>query len=178
MQGRTDIPLNETGRQQARELAKRLASDGPWDAVVSSPLLRARETAEILAQLLRLHVVVCEGLVERSFGDAEGLSHSDAVMHWPSREYPSMEGRGAVAERGVMALERIAERFPAGRVIAVTHGSFIRHLLADISGLPSDNVPRAENIAVSEVERDATAQWSIRSVAGRAWAAGGSAPPS
>nr|WP_200328870.1 histidine phosphatase family protein [Leucobacter sp. L43] len=172
MQGRTDIPLNATGREQASVLAERLSRAGGWDAVVTSPLLRARQTAEILAERLGLEAVTCEGLVERSFGDAEGLSHSVALEHWPSRQYPSMEGHDEVAERGVSALDRIADQFRNGRVIAVTHGSFIRHLLADISGLPADEVPRAENLAISEVERDESGTWHVRSIAGRAWEPG------
>ena len=176
MQGRTDVPLNETGRREARRLAERLAHDETWDAVVTSPLRRARETAEILAELLSLTATVCDGLVERSFGDAEGLSHSDALEQWPSRHYPSMEGHVEVAERGVIALDRVAERFPGGRVIAVTHGSFIRHVLADISGVSSDQVPRAENLAISEIERDASERWHVRSISGRGFAPESSPP--
>lgn len=177
MQGRTDVPLNETGREQARRLAEQLAREGRWDAVVTSPLQRALETAEILADLLSLAAIVCDDLVERSFGDAEGLSHSDALEQWPSRNYPSMEGHVEVAERGVTALDRIADRFPGGRVIAVTHGSFIRHVLADISALPSDEVPRAENIAISEIERDESGRWRVESISGRAFASDGEPAP-
>lgn len=169
MQGRTDVPLNATGREQARGLAEQLLQEGSWDAVFTSPLLRARQTAEILADRLGREVVVCEGLVERSFGDAEGMSHSDAREQWPSRQYPSMEGHDEVARRGALTLDRIADEFRTGRVIAVTHGSFIRHLLADIACRPSDDVPRAENLAISEVERDESATWHVRSIAGQAW---------
>ncbi|KTR85806.1 histidine phosphatase family protein [Leucobacter chromiiresistens] len=169
MQGRTDVPLNAAGRAQARGLAEELARQEPWTAVVTSPLERALETAEILAQGLGLAVEVCDGLVERSFGAAEGLSHGAAVEKWPSRQYPSMEGHGAVARRGVHALDRIADRYANGRAIAVTHGSFIRHVLAEITELPSDDVPRPLNISVSEVERDESHRWHVRTISGQAF---------
>lgn len=52
LQGRSDLPMNETGRRQAAAAAMELAGTGPWDVVVSSPLFRARQSAQIIADLL------------------------------------------------------------------------------------------------------------------------------
>ena len=167
MQGRTDIPLNETGRQQARELAEQLAAGDEWHAVVTSPLLRASGTAEIIAERLGIEVVLpCHDLIERSFGDAEGLSPTTALTRWPTREYPGMEGHGAVAQRGQRALNAIDARFSGKRVLAVSHGSFMRHLLAHIAGTPVADMPRLENATVSEVSATDDGSWHIRSIAG------------
>ena len=73
LQGATDIPLNDVGREQAREAVATLA-DYQWDAIVSSPLSRAAETADLIAEGLGLTVARrIPELIERSFGPAEGL---------------------------------------------------------------------------------------------------------
>ena len=72
IQGQVDVPLNETGRDQARRAAEDIAALGPT-RIVSSPLIRARDTAEALASLTGLSVEIDEGLAEKSFGDWEGL---------------------------------------------------------------------------------------------------------
>ena len=167
MQGRTDIPLNAQGRAQARALAARLADAPAWDAIVTSPLQRASDTAEILAAALGTgSPIPCAGLAERTFGDAEGLSPDAAVRRWPDRVYPGMEFHDAVVDRGLAALERIAARFPSGRVIAVSHGSFIRHLLAALAGRPSDAMPRIGNAEASRLERSSDGRWRILDISG------------
>ena len=73
LQGTTDIPLNDTGREQAATVAPRLT--GTWDVVVSSPLGRARETAQIIADALGLELGgTYPDVVERHYGDAEGAT--------------------------------------------------------------------------------------------------------
>ncbi|WP_336659381.1 histidine phosphatase family protein [Leucobacter sp. USHLN153] len=181
MQGRTDTALNATGRGQALELAARLSLQGPWHAVVTSPLARAASTAELLAQQLGIsEVVPCEGLVERSFGHAEGLSPDEARDRWPTRVYPEMEHPDETAVRGERALAAIASRFPGQRVIAVSHGSFIRHLLAHLAGVEVQSVPRIPNVGVAELERDSDGGWRIEQFEGAPWSLSGAeaAPPS
>ena len=76
IQGQVDIPLNDTGRQQAQRAADDIAALGPT-RIVSSPLVRARDTAEVLASLTGLSVEIDPGLVEKSFGTWEGLKAAD-----------------------------------------------------------------------------------------------------
>lgn len=167
MQGRTNIPLNAAGRAQASELARSLTDGEPWDAVVSSPLARATMTAEVLANQLELGAVLpVAELVERSFGAAEGMSPAEALERWPDRQYPDMEGAQAVAARASRALERIAERHPQQRVLAVSHGSFIRHLLAHVAGTRVERIPRIGNVEMSLLSRDADGKWSVDDVVG------------
>ena len=87
VQGRTDIPLNDTGRQQARETAERLRERGDrFDAVVASPLSRAAETARIVADGLDLGAVeLVDALVERDYGGAEGMTGAEIDARFGGR---------------------------------------------------------------------------------------------
>jgi probable phosphoglycerate mutase len=140
LQGSTDIPLNDVGRDQARNAAETLAAYA-WDAVVSSPLSRAAETADLIAAGLGLTVArrVPE-LTERSFGPAEGLQDGAELdaLRIPGG-FRGAEGEDEAAGRGLAALETLAEEFRGGRVLVVTHGSLLRVSLSRAVGrtLPS-----------------------------------------
>lgn len=165
MQGRTDIPLNETGRAQARAVVEQLAESN-WDLIVSSPLGRARETASIIAEGLGLELgPTVEGLTEQDFGDAEG--ERVAVVHerWPDRDIPGAEPDAAVGERGLAALMQLAADYPDRNVLAVAHGTLIRRTLAVISGHDAHDYPRLDNLATSHVHLDGDA-WAVLTVGG------------
>ena len=76
--GRGDIPLTATGLEQAAAAAARLAARGGLDLIVSSPLERARRTADAVAAATGVPVVVGDGWMETDFGEWEGLSHAEA----------------------------------------------------------------------------------------------------
>ncbi|MRG61224.1 histidine phosphatase family protein [Agromyces sp. CFH 90414] len=165
MQGRTDIPLNRTGRQQARDAALRFA-DGGWDLVVSSPLGRARETAEILADALGIELGgTFDGLIEQEFGEAEGVPVVEIRERWPARDIPGMEPDAAVGARGLAALAEIAGGHPERRVLAVAHGTLIRRTLATLSGHDAEHYPRLDNLSISEV-RHLDEAWHVHTVGG------------
>jgi probable phosphoglycerate mutase len=148
IQGSTDIPLNDTGRAQARDAAA-LLRDG-WDAssvapiVVSSDLSRARETAEIIAAELDLPAPrTYPALRERSYGDAEGVEASEFIRRWGdwhSAEIPGAEPWQHLRERALRALAQVvrdarrATAPAAASVIVVTHGALIRELLRHATG--------------------------------------------
>lgn len=162
LQGSSDIPLNETGREQARDALMTLRSR-PWDVVVSSPLARARETAAIIADGLGVELgAAYDGLVERDYGDLEGTPSADAIDRWPSRDYPGAETLDSVASRGVAALAAIAADLPGRAVLVVCHGTIIRYTLARIAGRP---VPGIDNGSVSMLTDDG-AGWVVRTVNG------------
>ncbi|MBO4521476.1 MAG: histidine phosphatase family protein [Alphaproteobacteria bacterium] len=82
-QGRgIDLPLNETGREQARELAAAL-TPAALEVVFSSPLKRAVQTAQIVAEILRIPVQIEQGLTEGCFGEAEGKTKQEINMLFP-----------------------------------------------------------------------------------------------
>ena len=165
MQGRTDIPLNDTGRQQASVAASALAAE-PWDVVVSSPLLRARETAEIIAAELGVPLGGSyDELIEQDFGVAEGTLVSEMMTRWPDRDFAGKEPDEVVGPRGIRGLERIALDHPGARVLAVAHGTLIRHTLATITGHETRHYPKLDN-ASSSMVRFTDASWRVLTVGG------------
>lgn len=130
IQGLTDIPLNDTGRDQARR-AGRLLARRDWDAVVSSPLQRAHETATIIADELGLPAPTTDDqLVERNYGEAEGLDFDELNRRFPEdAPVPGRERRSAVRKRAMAALLRIAAAHPEESVLVVAHGGLIRAVL-------------------------------------------------
>jgi 2,3-bisphosphoglycerate-dependent phosphoglycerate mutase len=98
-QGHSDRPLNDTGREQAETLAAQLA-DEPIAAVYSSDLVRAHETARIVAERLGLDVVAVPGLRERRFGSWEGLHDVEVERRFPGiHSPPDGEAREEMARR-------------------------------------------------------------------------------
>lgn len=165
MQGRTDIPLNETGREQARVAASVLENE-PWDAVVSSPLGRARETAEIIAGALGVPLGASyDELIEQDFGAAEGTLVAELSTRWPDRDFADKEPDEEVGPRGIRGLERIALDHPGARVLAVAHGTLIRHTLAAISGHETRHYPKLDNASSSFVGFT-DASWRVLTVGG------------
>jgi broad specificity phosphatase PhoE len=141
-QGHADPSLNETGRAQARELADDLAGEA-IDAVYTSDLARARETAEIVAARLDAEVVPLRELREIDVGEWQGLTWPDIEARFPDgalawREqghgWESGETYEQLAERVVPALRQIALEHPDGRALVVGHGGTIRATRAFIAG--------------------------------------------
>lgn len=162
LQGSSDIPLNEVGREQARDVIFTLRSR-PWDAVVSSPLVRARETAAIIADGLGITLGAAhDGLAERDYGPLEGTPSADAIDRWPTRDYPGAETLDAVATRGSAALATVAADFPDSAVLAVCHGTIIRYTLARLAGRP---VPGIDNGSISMARLGASG-WEVLTVNG------------
>ncbi|OCG73106.1 histidine phosphatase family protein [Microbacterium sediminis] len=133
IQGSTDVPLNDTGRRQAREAAERLRDDD-YSLAVTSPLSRAVETAEIIAGALGLGAPErIAGLAERVYGDAEGASVDQLSLLFP-HTIPGAEPEADVVTRIRATLRDLAMRFPDERIVAASHGGVIGRLLRDLHG--------------------------------------------
>jgi broad specificity phosphatase PhoE len=131
IQGHSDTPLNETGRAQARALAEKLAGE-PIDAVYSSDLLRAHETARIVADGRNLDVTAIRDLRERHFGTWEGLTDDEIFARFPEAAtgpWGDAETRDEMARRVAGALHRIAATHPGQHVLVVSHGGPLRAVL-------------------------------------------------
>ena len=134
LQGTADIPLNEVGKEQARRAASFIHRED-WDALLSSPLSRAVDTAKIVAELVGFSDIEVEDLLlERAFGEAEGMLHEQwrekYGNHTPA---PGSESLEDLATRGWLLLERLVLLHPGKRVLAVSHGAMIRKLLGLLS---------------------------------------------
>jgi uncharacterized phosphatase len=135
IQGSTDIPLNRLGRAQAAETGLKLTGTR-WDAVVTSPLVRALETARIIAgELDHPAPRIVPELTERHHGDIEGLTFAERQTRFPDGSVvPGLETRQAVLDRVLPALERLATTHPAGELVVVCHGGVIGTLLRYATG--------------------------------------------
>ena len=162
-QGQTDIPLDATGAAQADLAARRLATLRP-DALFSSDLARAQQTAAPLARLTGLPVTADKDLRERFGGDWEGLADAEIRERYPAERAtwnpPNGEPTLAVAERVAGALLRIAETLQAGQLaIAVGHGAALRLGMERVLGILVEDAPVLGSIAncawsVLELRRD------------------------
>ncbi|WP_040865752.1 bifunctional RNase H/acid phosphatase [Nocardia exalbida] len=137
--GRGNPPLTALGREQAARAAKMLAAKGGIAAVISSPLGRARETAEAAAAALGVPVEVHDGLIETDFGEWEGLTFAEAAQRdpglharWigdPTVAAPGGESFEEVLERVQAALRDLLGRYPGANVVVVSHVTPIKTLL-------------------------------------------------
>lgn len=132
IQGQTDVPLSPKGREQARELADRLA-DASIGAIWSSDLQRALDTARPLAERLGLEVHVTKALRERDFGDDEGKRDDDVFSLLPQSQWldpdwahPNGETRRDVWNRTAAFLDTLLGDPPSDEIALVTHGGPIR----------------------------------------------------
>lgn len=137
IQGRTEVPLNETGRAQAAATALDLAAAGVglggWTGIRASPLGRAIETAEIIAAGLSLaQPHIDDAFWERDFGPAEGVIVAEAQRTWPGLDVPGAEPLDALAERTANALTRVLSEAPGSIVVA--HGAMLRTGLGHLTG--------------------------------------------
>jgi len=142
-QGRADPPLTDEGRRQANVAGGAL---GAFDAVVASPLLRAAETATIIAEKLGIGPVLTDSdLMERDAGEWQGLTRDQIQEEWPGflddgNRPPGYEPGDAMLARVLSALERIAERMGDGEVLVVSHGGVV-YALEEACGEPWIRLP-------------------------------------
>jgi probable phosphoglycerate mutase len=142
-QGRTDIPLNAVGLAQAERAARTLEGSG-IATIVSSPLSRARATAEIVAEALDLPVAAFDDdLREVNFGEQEGQPMGDWYDDWIAGAYTPerAEPFPALLARAVLAVNRALER-PAP-VLVVAHGALFRALRLAFGLEPNVRTPNA-----------------------------------
>jgi len=145
-QGQIDVPLNATGHAQAQRLAARLAAER-HDALFSSDLLRARETAAPLAGRWQLPAVAVTGLREQNFGLLEGLDaptiqarHPELWQRWLAQDAdfaaPGGESQRVFHTRVLAAVRELAVLCAGQRVAVVTHGGVLDMLWRTAHGLP------------------------------------------
>ncbi|MBP7835191.1 MAG: histidine phosphatase family protein [Rhodoluna sp.] len=134
LQGVTDIPLNETGIAQARDAAAAIDSF-EWDIVLTSPLSRARDTAKIVSEANGFGDAIVEPLLlERSFGEAEGLAYEEwKARYADTNVVPGGETLAELEARARLLLDTLVANHRGRRVLAVSHGALIRKLLTIVS---------------------------------------------
>ncbi len=163
--GRTDVPLSETGRRQAKRLAERLKSI-PFEALYSSPLRRALETARLISEPMGLEPILDERLVELDYGQWEGktlaeivTNHPETLRAWeadPGQIAPPEGESGLEAQQRVVSfLDFLAAKHPQGPVLVAFHKTVCRLAICYALGMsPSEYRRRliVDNAALSIIQ--------------------------
>ena len=153
-QGFADRPLTELGRRQASELGERL-EDTELDAIYSSDLQRARETAEVVARMKSLTVETTPDLREVDVGSWSGLTRAEAEARYPEAYARWLQGAEGwddgetydqLGERVVRAIQRIAKDHDGQRVLIVAHGGTIRAIHAAALGVDVHTYRRIQRV--------------------------------
>lgn len=137
-QGTQDIPLNEEGIRQAKELAKKIDLNN-IDLCICSPMRRTKETAKIILKDSNLKVVYNDLLVERNFGLYEGKKISIDLLfrQWDYKlndKVGDIECITSLLERANKFLKEIREKYPNQNILIISHGCFIKALHYNING--------------------------------------------
>ena len=124
--------LNISGIDQAEECGEFLKHQ-KWDVIITSPLQRAKQTAQIINKQILAPVIEMSEFIERSFGDAEGMLPEERDHLFPNGDYPNQEDRQALRERVVSGIQEINQRFKNKKVLLVAHGVVINTILYEFS---------------------------------------------
>ena len=160
LQGQEDIPLNKTGILQATACGEALRFIR-FHSIQTSPLLRAKETARIIAVQQQCPITVNPELIERDYGRLSGLTPQERQRFEESGEPTQLELWETLAERALRAAEKIADTFPGDAVALVSHGAWINALLAIISEHKiGSGKTRLKNACISRLSKDCS-NWKI-----------------
>jgi broad specificity phosphatase PhoE len=161
-QGWSDIPLNTVGVAQAELVARVIAEEPAWHAIVSSPLSRAMQTAQAIAEATGLRPIAEDpDLRERGYGFAEGMTASEREARWPGEDWPELEPYETMSGRAMGAMERIAARHEGQRVLVVSHGGLMNAVLGVTSnGIHGRGITVIHNTARTIVLRNRTG-WAV-----------------
>lgn len=173
LQGHRNTPLDDTGREQARLLAERLRGTH-FDAVCSSDLLRAFETAQIIGEVLGVAPEPCRGLREWHLGELEGQFSKELwekhfeIMNCFNEDMgdvavPGGESRYAFERRVGACIEELADKWIGKSVVIVTHTGTMHALFKHMVGALAGNLqPICSNVSYSSAFRLADGKWRLR----------------
>lgn len=154
LQGQEDIPLNDTGRQQAKEAGLHL-QHSDWDVFITSPLSRAKETATIILNHLNqpIDLVEMENFKERAFGEGSGLTYDEIHARYPDRDYPGREEWEPFQKRIFDGLNEVQQQFQDKKILLVAHGAVINAILSVLSeGEIGSGKTKLMNACISNIE--------------------------
>lgn len=133
IQGLEDTDLNLRGREQARKTGAYL-QQWPWDAIISSPLKRAKQTAEIIARLNQvIPVLEMPQFLERDYGACSGMTRFERASHFPDGVIPGQESLSQLQQRIMQGLYQVLALKHQPNILIVAHGGVINAALSVIS---------------------------------------------
>ncbi len=164
-QGNKDIPLNETGIEQSKQISEKLLNYN-ISRIYSSPLIRAYETARIIQKKIHIEIVLLDALKEISIGEWEGLTlkemeqcYGDLYKEWNINEAAhvgfGIENYKSLQNRAFAALSEICST-EYNAVLLVTHGTWIRALMCKLLHIPLcyRNFFEIDNTGINVIEYD------------------------
>ena len=160
-QGRTDIELNDTGIEQAKQTKKQI-DNYKIDLIICSPLKRARKTAEIINEAINCQIISDERIIERGFGNVEGKTDDEWKKifgdntHAISNYYlnfneQNIESMRDICERVWNLLDEIKGKYKDKNVLLVTHGGTCRAINAYFNGINEDGYVQSVKINNCEI---------------------------
>ncbi len=174
VQGQLDIPLNEIGLRQAQAVGRTL-KDERFDAIYSSDLVRARQTAQPSANLFSMKILLEKDLRERHYGIFERLTYAEVKVRYPE-DYARFEARDPeyafrtgerlkdFSARSIAVISRIVNEHEDENILVFTHGGVLDKLYRFITGLPlsAERNFGIPNAGLNRVELTPSG-WQIRS---------------
>lgn len=139
--GRTDLPLTDEGRHQAQILAEK-AKNLSLDVIIASPMLRAQQTAQAVAEATGFPILTDDRLIEQDYGIYEGKERHDPGFRANKRQfatrYPGGESMMDVAYRVYSLIEEIKAKYPDKNVLLVCHGGVCRLIRTYFEDMTND----------------------------------------
>ncbi len=149
VQGKTDIELNEKGIEQAKE-AGEILKNYPIDIIISSPLKRAKKTAEIISETKKVPIIYNKALEERGFGEFEGKTKEEINdENWFSnildnynlnKQYKGVETIQDLCNRVWKLMDELKENYTGKNILLVTHGGVTRAINGYFNGANEEGV--------------------------------------
>lgn len=172
----SDPELSADGLEQAEAVARELAARGA-DLIIASPMVRTKQTAEVIAKAMGLEITLDESWREAGFGEWDGLSISDVKKLYPNEWLSWVSSTGApagitgesyedVAARSELALTNLALEHPGKTIIVVTHNYVIRTLVALVLGAPMESVYHLDVLPCSITTVNTWASDGLRALRG------------
>ena len=154
-QGREDIPLNEVGIMQAVECGHALEGI-KYKAVITSPLVRASKTAEIIAEIVAAEQLIIEDqITERDFSKVSGMTPKERELFYASGEKDDKEPWDKLCRRMISCIKRYGEQFKHHNIIMVSHGASINSVLSVLSaGKTGTGKIRLKNTCINILNYD------------------------
>lgn len=142
MQGRADIPLNKKGIEQAYIIKKNL-SEYNIDMIYSSPLIRAKQTAEIINETMNIDIIYDNRLIERDYGEFEGINKSsfnynEFWAYHKNKHYTKAENIQNFFNRVYNILDELKEKYQDKNILIVTHAGITKVIECYANGMMQD----------------------------------------
>ncbi len=164
--GWTDVPLTEAGLRQANRVADQLSAIGGVQHLYSSPLRRARLTAQAISRRLGVRPILRPDLIEMNFGDVEGYTLPGMERDFPDLHaritdledidvaFPNGESRREFHQRVSRAFDELIAKHRGGRLIIVSHGGVIGSGIAQLTNGNANDWQRymVRNCSITRVE--------------------------